>query len=127
MDNIQKALVTVLGVAAMIAMLVPSKDPIDAPSTQSDAVEQPAPPSEASNNPVVQNPSTQPVPQAESTPDESFQIGQPSIDGKPIQPDFGMPYGVSAPDANQPANSNGAGESAPITSESTGSDQAGVT
>jgi hypothetical protein len=93
MDNIQKAICAVLGVAGMIAMLMPSADPIGANA-------QPAAPL-VSNAPSPQPQEAPPPPQPpEPMPMEveSFEIGEPAIDGNPLQPDFGMPYGASSQD-----------------------------
>jgi hypothetical protein len=95
MDNIQKALITVLGVAGMIAMLVPAKDPIASASSQPVTVAKPV---EIATAPVAQAPIAAPIPQSENQQENSLDIGQPAIDGNPIQPDFGMPYGGSAPE-----------------------------
>jgi hypothetical protein len=112
MDNIQKAILTVLGVAGLIAMLVPSENPIDpapVPSVEADQSEQPSNIADTAGT-QVQSPA--PAPQSVSATDVTFQMGQPSIDGNPIQPDFGMPYGASNADANQTAaNGNNADDS----------------
>ncbi len=106
MDNIQKAILTVLGVAGLIAMLVPSENPIvpaPVPSVEADQSEQPSNIADTAET-EVQGPA--PAPQPVNATDLNFQMGQPSIDGNPIQPDFGLPYGASNADAN-PSATNG--------------------
>ena len=77
MDNIQKTLVGVIGVAGMIAFLTPSVDPL-AP-TQPDVNAQMAPPPA---NPV---PPAQPAQSAnEVRPEIEVRMGEPTIDGKPV-------------------------------------------
>lgn len=90
MDNILKMLLGVLSVAGLIALAVPQRDPVasDAAVPEATTAAQPE---------VAQAPAPEPSPSpvdVTSTPD--FQIGEPSIDGKPLNPDFGMPFGVSS-------------------------------
>lgn len=89
-DNILKMLLGVLSVAGLIALAIPQPNPapvIDAiPAAQEPAA--PAP-----DTAQAPSPASPPV-DVTSTPD--FQIGAPSIDGKPLNPDFGMPFGMSA-------------------------------
>lgn len=105
MDNIQKAILGVLGVAGLIATMVPAENPITPTSI--------APlPSETAIAP-------QPLPpqQPESVADEllptddgDFQIGEPSIDGKPAQPDFGMPFGSTDNNSSSDENNRSSDE-----------------
>jgi len=90
-DNILKALLGVLSVAGLAALSVPERDPVAA----KEAVPRAATERIAT---VVQAPTSQPASYASpiaisNTPD--FQIGTPAIDGRPLDPNFGMPFGVS--------------------------------
>lgn len=104
-DNIQKMLVGVLSVAALIALAVPQKNPLPEKITKtSSQVEALA----ADNGSQLPSPGPNPAPvQFDTGPTSNFQIGAPAIDGNPIQPNFGMPFGTSAqsdaanPDAGQ--------------------------
>ena len=80
----------VLSVSGLIALAIPQSNP--APVVEQSPVPQlPATPTRA----PAPAPAPPPSPiDVTSTPD--FQIGAPSIDGKPINPDFGMPFGMSA-------------------------------
>lgn len=110
MDNIQKAILTVLGVAGMIAMLVPSENPIDPAPISSAEAEQAEQPSDSVDEALGDAPNIAPDSNSTDSIDETFKMGQPSIDGKPIQPDFGMPYGVSAVDTTQNPATNSPGD-----------------
>ncbi len=90
MDKIQKMVIGVLSVAGFIALVIPQKDPISQTSdaTVSDATPPPA-------NMPPQPPAPLPV-QFDPGPPSSFDVGAPTIDGKPMQPDFGMPFGTSS-------------------------------
>jgi hypothetical protein len=77
MDNIQKTLFGVIGVAGMIAFLTPSVDPL-AP-TAANANAQMAPP------PASPAPPAQPAQSAnEVRPEIEVRMGEPTIDGKPV-------------------------------------------
>lgn len=89
MDRTQKMLIGVLSVAGLIALVIPQKDPISQASNATVADEAP-PPAYAPPPP----PPPLPV-QFDSGPAADFQIGAPTIDGKPMQPDFGLPFGAS--------------------------------
>lgn len=98
-------LLGVLSVAGLIAMAVPQRNPLP----EEMPVEAPAPAPEPAQAPAPE-PSPPPSMDISSTPD--FQIGAPTIDGNPINPEFGMPFGASAqseqnnPDA-APGSQNG--------------------
>lgn len=94
MDNILKMLLGVLSVAGLIALAVPQRDPVasDAAVPEATTAAQPEVAQARAPEPSPV-PSPSPV-DVTSTPD--FQIGEPSIDGKPLNPDFGMPFGVSS-------------------------------
>lgn len=99
MDNIQKAILGVLGVAGLIAMMVPAENPIAPPSivplpSDTAAAPQPLPPQEPANVADELLPAD----------DGDFQIGEPSIDGKPAQPDFGMPFGSTENNSSSDEN-----------------------
>lgn len=85
MDNIQKLILGVLGIAGMIAMLVPSGDPIS-PSVATTApaaatiVEATAQTDLAAEDQLDA--------EAELTDEDVFLMGEPAIDGNPIQPSF---------------------------------------
>lgn len=91
-DNILKMLLGVLSVAGAIALVIPQKNPIPQSSlaarAEMDAAPVPAP--------LSQSPPAEMPKQFDSEPPSSFQIGEPAIDGYPLQADFGMPFGVSA-------------------------------
>lgn len=108
MDNIQKMVFGVISVAGLIALAVPETDPI-AP-VSSEALATAAPPSDAALPP----PPPAPLPmQYDEESVSDFQSAQPSIDGNPVQPDFGMPFGTSAqsssnnPDSGQSNQASG--------------------
>ena len=91
MDNTLKILLGVLSVAGLITVVIPQGDPV-APSQAAD-VAQPevtAPPPE----PTAPLPAPPPVP-FDSGVSVEFITGAPTIDGRPIQADFGLPFGVS--------------------------------
>lgn len=85
MDNIQKLILGVLGIAGMIAMLVPSGDPVS-PSVATTApaaatiVEATAQADLAAEEQLEE--------EAELTDEDVFLMGEPAIDGNPIQPSF---------------------------------------
>lgn len=90
-DNILKMLLGVLSVAGLIALVIPQKNPVAVSEIESVAsAEAPAPPPE----PAPPPPSPPPV-QFDSASSIEFITGAPTIDGNPIQPDFGMPFGSS--------------------------------
>ena len=96
-------LLGVLSVAGLIALVIPEKNPLPENTAQSPTEIVAPPPSEA-----PQPPPPPPLPvQFDSEPVSDFQIGAPTIDGNPMQPDFGLPFGTSAqtdtanPDAGQ--------------------------
>jgi hypothetical protein len=85
MDNIQKLILGVLSVAGMIAMLVPSSDPVAPPAANSAAavatiIETPAPADVAAEEQLQE--------EADLNEEDVFLIGEPAIDGNPIQPSF---------------------------------------
>lgn len=91
MDNILKMLLGVLSVAGLIALAIPQGNPV-APSEPANVA-----------NPEVNAPSPEPTPPLPSPPPVPFDsgvsvefiTGAPTIDGRPIQADFGLPFGVS--------------------------------
>ena len=95
MDNIQKMIFGVISVAGLIALAVPETDPIALASPESS--DSAAPPPEAALPPP---PAPSPMQYDEESVSD-FQSAQPSIDGKPLQPDFGMPIGVSAQSSSE--------------------------
>lgn len=103
MDNTLKILLGVLSVTGFITVVIPQGNPI-APREAADVTnaEVNAPPPE----PTAPPPSPPPVP-FDSGVSVGFITGAPSIDGRPIQADFGLPFGVSPrsewenPDARQ--------------------------
>lgn len=77
MDNIQKTLFGVIGVAGLIAFLTPSVDPL-APTTSNENAQMAAPPA----NPA---PPPQPAQSADEVrPEIEVRMGEPTIDGKPV-------------------------------------------
>ena len=91
MDNTQKILLVVLSVNGFITVVIPQGNPV-APRDAADIAnpEVTAPPPE----PTAPPPSPPPVP-FDSGVSVGFITGAPSIDGRPIQADFGLPFGVS--------------------------------
>ena len=91
MDNTLKILLGVLSVTGFITVVIPQGNPI-APREAADVTnaEVNAPPPE----PTAPPPSPPPVP-FDSGVSVGFITGAPSIDGRPIQADFGLPFGVS--------------------------------
>lgn len=91
MDNILKMLLGVLSVAGIITLAIPEGDQV-ATSEAADVTNAEAnvPPPE----PTPPPPSPPPAP-FDSGATVEFITGAPSIDGKPIQADFGLPFGVS--------------------------------
>jgi hypothetical protein len=107
-DNTLKILLGVLSVTGFITVVIPQGDPLA--HNQAADVAKPdvtAPPPE----PTAPLPSPPPVP-FDSGVSVEFITGPPSIDGRPIQADFGLPFGVSPrsdrenPDAPQ-SHTNG--------------------
>lgn len=104
-DNIQKMLVGVLSVAALIALAVPQKNPLPEKITKTSSQVEALAAENGSQLPSL-GPNPAPV-QFDTGPTGDFQIGAPTIDGNPIQPNFGMPFGATAqsdaanPDAGQ--------------------------
>jgi hypothetical protein len=101
MDNIQKLILCVLSVAGLIAMLVPSADNMGgdgfAPPPQ--PVEIPAPSQTADQaQPSVTDEEGEAL-ESELTDDDVFSMGEPAIDGNPVQGSFG-----SSSDAPPPLN-----------------------
>jgi hypothetical protein len=90
-DNTLRILLGVLSVTGFITVVIPQGNPI-APREAADVTnaEVNAPPPE----PTAPPPSPPPVP-FDSGVSVGFITGAPSIDGRPIQADFGLPFGVS--------------------------------
>ncbi len=91
MDNTLKILLGVLSVAGLITVVIPQGNPI-APREAADVAnpEVTAPPPK----PAAPPPSPPPVP-FDSGASVEFITGAPTIDGRPMQADFGLPFGVS--------------------------------
>lgn len=91
MDNTLKILLGVLSVTGFITVVIPQGNPV-APRDAADIAnpEVTAPPPE----PTAPPPSPPPV-SFDSGVSVGFITGAPSIDGRPIQADFGLPFGVS--------------------------------
>jgi len=94
-DNTLKILLGVLSVTGFITVVIPQGDPL-APSQAADVAnpEVTAPPPEPTAPLPSPPPSPPPVP-FDSGVSVGFITGAPSIDGRPIQADFGLPFGVS--------------------------------
>lgn len=95
MDNTLKILLGVLSVTGFITVVIPQGNPI-APREAADVTnaEVNAPPPAPTAPPPSPPPSPPPVP-FDSGVSVGFITGAPSIDGRPIQADFGLPFGVS--------------------------------
>ena len=91
MDNTLKILLGALSVTGFITVVIPQGDPV-APRKAADIANPDvnAPPPE----PTAPPPSPPPVP-FDSGVSVGFITGAPSIDGRPIQADFGLPFGAS--------------------------------
>ena len=92
-------------VSGLIAMVIPDKDPLTPKAQEAPAQNIASVPEIAPQLPL---PAPDPVPvQFNSDPGSDFQIGAPTIDGNPTQPNFGLPFGTSMqtgganPDAGQ--------------------------
>jgi hypothetical protein len=94
-DNTLKILLGVLSVTGFITVVIPQGAPL-APSQAADVAnpEVNAPPTEPTAPPPSPPSSPPPVP-FDSGVSVEFITGAPSIDGRPIQADFGLPFGVS--------------------------------
>ena len=95
MDNTLKILLGVLSVTGFITVVIPQGDPL-APSQAADVAkpEVNAPPPEPTA-PLPSPPPSPPPVSFDSGVSVEFITGAPSIDGRPIQADFGLPFGVS--------------------------------
>ena len=91
MDNTLKILLGVLSVTGFITVVIPQGDPV-APSQAADVAQPEV--TAPSPEPAAPPPSPPPVP-FDSGASVEFITGAPSIDGRPIQADFGLPFGVS--------------------------------
>ncbi|MFN3450605.1 MAG: hypothetical protein ACK4ZE_00485 [Sphingorhabdus sp.] len=91
MDNILKMLLGVLSVAGLIALVIPQKNPVAVNETANAATAEVNAPQPESTPPP---PAPSPAP-FDSGASVEFITGAPTIDGNPIQPDFGMPFGSS--------------------------------
>ncbi|WP_395628211.1 hypothetical protein [Sphingorhabdus sp.] len=95
MDNTLKILLGVLSVTGFITVLIPQGNPIAThEAADGTNAEVNAPPPEPTAPPPSPPPSPPPVP-FDSGVSVGFITGAPSIDGRPIQADFGLPFGVS--------------------------------
>ena len=95
MDNTLKILLGVLSVTGFITVVIPQGNPI-APR-EAAVIAHPdvnAPPSKPTAPLPSPPPPPPPVP-FDSGVSVEFITGAPSIDGRPIQADFGLPFGVS--------------------------------
>ncbi len=112
MDNTLKILLGVLSVTGFVTVVIPQGNPM-APREAADGTnaEVNAPPPEPTAPPPSPPPSPPPV-SFDSGVSVGFITGAPTIDGRPIQADFGLPFGVSPrserenPDAPQ-SHANG--------------------
>jgi hypothetical protein len=95
MDNTLKILLGVLSVTGFITVVIPQGNPVP-PREAADVTnaEVNAPPPEPTAPLPSPPPSPPPVP-FDSGVSVGFITGAPSIDGRPIQADFGLPFGVS--------------------------------
>lgn len=95
MDNTLKIWLGVLSVTGFITVVIPQGDPL-APCEAADVTnaEVNAPSPEPTAPPPSPPPSPPPV-SFDSGVSVEFITGAPSIDGRPIQADFGLPFGVS--------------------------------
>ena len=86
-------LLGVLLVAGLIAMVIPDNDPLIPKAQKAPAQSIASVPENTLQLPL---PAPDPVPvQFNADPGSDFQIGAPTIDGNPTQPNFGMPFGTS--------------------------------
>jgi hypothetical protein len=90
-DNTLKILLGVLSVTGFITVVIPQGDPV-APGQAADVAQPEV--TAPSPEPAAPPPSPPPVP-FDSGASVEFITGAPSIDGRPIQADFGLPFGVS--------------------------------
>ena len=95
MDNTLKILLGVLSVTGFITVVIPQGDPV-APREAADIANPDvnAPPPEPTA-PLPSPPPSPPPAPFDSEVSVGFITGAPSIDGRPIQADFGLPFGVS--------------------------------
>jgi hypothetical protein len=89
MDNIQKLVFGVIGVAGLLAMLTPSDMPVPQPVAAVEVAQSVPNPDETAEAQLLEDEAVD----AEEIDDDPFAIGEPSIDGTPI----GQPA-----DSNQP-------------------------
>jgi len=104
-DNGLKMLLGVLLITGLITMVIPDKDPLTPKAQEAPTQNIASVPEIAPQLPV---PMPAPVPvQFNADPGSDFQIGAPTIDGNPTQPNFGLLFGTSMqtsasnPDAGQ--------------------------
>jgi hypothetical protein len=90
-DNILKILLGVLSVAGLIALVIPAKNPLPENLSAARAEMTAPPPQETRSSPLPVAMSVQ----YNAEPVGDFAIGAPTIDGNPMQPDFGLPFGAS--------------------------------
>jgi len=102
MDNILKLLLGALSVAGFIALVVSEENPISGNSSQASVEISLQSPAESQSLP----PSPMPT-QSALEPVDDFQFDTPTIDGNPMQPEFGMPLGTA------PQISSSKGDGAP--------------
>ena len=104
-DNGLKMLLGVLLITGLITMVIPDKDPLT-PKAQEAPTQNIASVPEIAPQLPLPMPARVPV-QFNADPGSDFQIGAPTIDGNPTQPNFGLPFGTSLqtdatnPDAGQ--------------------------
>jgi hypothetical protein len=102
MDHILKLILGVLSFAGLIALLMSETSPISGNFTQASAgITVPSPAQSLAPSPMPTQSDSQPV--------SDLQIDIPTIDGNPMQPEFGMPLGTAL------QISSSKGESAPDT------------
>jgi hypothetical protein len=117
MDNIQKLVIGVLGIAGMLAMLVPSADSVglSAEAPPPSVVEIPPPAQTADQAQQTQQAESEEVAESELSDDDVFAIGEGAIDGNPVAGSFG-----NSADAPPPINYDTSAFSQPAAPSSNG-------
>lgn len=117
-------------VTGLIAMVIPNKDPLTPKAQEAPAQSIVSVPENTHQLPL---PAPAPVPvQFNADSGSDFQIGAPTIDGNPTQPNFGLPFGTSMqtgdanPDAGQTSTGSFNPTSFAMPGEATPTDTAGA-
>ncbi len=111
-DNIQKSIAAVLGIAALLVLIIPGGDPVveqPKPAEQAPAPPPPPPPAQPEDD---VDPSGEYASQdgEMAEPDEYASFGQPMMDASPVNPGTAdqqyapAPQFQASPQANAPAN-----------------------